>query len=99
MSLQLTDEYGIPSDTFQVAQAVFPEGNIYMWMREEFGLLFSDLQFTSLFARRGQPAESPWRLALVTVMQFLENLTDRQAADAVRSRNRLEIYAWTLSDR
>lgn len=86
MSLQPTDEYGIPSDTFQVARAVFPQGNIYMWIRDEFGLLFSDSQFTPLFARRGQPAESPWRLALVTVMQFLENLTDRQAADAVRSR-------------
>jgi len=34
----------------------------------------------------GQPAEAPWRLALVTVMQFAENLTDRQAAEAVRGR-------------
>lgn len=32
------------------------------------------------------PAEAPWRLALVTVMQFAEGLSDRQAADAVRSR-------------
>ena len=59
MSLQPTDEYGIPSDTFQVARAVFPQGNIYMWIREEFGLLFTDTQFASLFACRGQPAESP----------------------------------------
>ena len=27
---------------------------------------------------------APWRLALVVVMQYLEGLTDRQAADAVR---------------
>src|SRR5205807_10539546 len=35
---------------------------------------------------RGRPAEAPWRLALVTVLQALEGLTDRQAADAVRTR-------------
>ena len=27
---------------------------------------------------------APWRLALVLVMQYIEGLTDRQAADAVR---------------
>jgi transposase len=39
-----------------------------------------------LFPSRGQPAEAPWRLALVTLMQYAEGLTDRQAADAVRTR-------------
>ena len=86
MSLQATDDYSIPSDTSQVARAVFPKGNVYLWMREEFDTLYTDEQFTALFSRRGQPAESPWRLALVTVMQFMENLTDRQAAEAVRAR-------------
>lgn len=43
-------------------------------------------QFASLFPRRGQPAEAPGRLALVTVLQFMEALSDRQAADAVRAR-------------
>src|SRR5262249_31095602 len=50
------------------------------------GTLFTDAQFADLFPTRGQPAETPWRLALVTVLQFVENLSDRQAADAVRSR-------------
>lgn len=57
-----------------------------MKMRDELGVFFSDEQFASLFSERGQPALSPWRLALVTIMQFAENLTDRQAADAVRGR-------------
>jgi len=35
---------------------------------------------------RGQPAEAPWRLAVATILQTAEGLTDRQAADAVRSR-------------
>jgi transposase len=48
-----------------------------MNMRDEFGVFFSDEQFADLFSPRGQPALSPWRLALVTIMQFAENLTDR----------------------
>jgi transposase len=48
--------------------------------------LFEDADFAKLFPRRGKPAFAPWRLALITIMQFLENLSDRQTADAVRSR-------------
>jgi transposase len=55
-------------------------------MRDELGVLFEDSDFAELFPRRGQPAFAPWRLALITVMQFLENLSDRQTAEAVRSR-------------
>ena len=45
-----------------------------------------DGQFVTLFLRRGQPAEAPGRLALATVLQYVEGLSDRQAADAVRGR-------------
>lgn len=38
------------------------------------------------FSTYGQSAISPWQLALICIMQFLEDLTDRQAAEAVRSR-------------
>jgi transposase len=57
-----------------------------MTMRDEFGVFYSDEDFASLFPRRGQPAEAPWRLALVLVMQFAEGLSDEQAVEAVRSR-------------
>jgi transposase len=76
----------VPEATRQVAQAAFRKGNRYMQMRDELGSLFNDEQFVDLFPNVGQLAEAPWRLALVTVMQFAENLTDRQAADAVRGR-------------
>lgn len=76
----------VPDQTAAVAYAAFPNGNRYMIMREELGLLFEDQTFVDLFPERGRPAFSPWRLALVTVMQFAENLSDRQAADAVRGR-------------
>jgi len=55
-------------------------------MRDELGSLYTNDMFADLYPKDGQPAVQPWRLALVTVMQFAENLTDRQAADAVRDR-------------
>src|SRR3954454_19667221 len=57
-----------------------------MRMRNELGAVYDDRMFASLYPARGQPAHSPWRLALVTVLQFAEGLSDRQAADAVRGR-------------
>ena len=76
----------IPLETVRVAKAAFPKGNLYISIRDELGTLFEDADFSTLYPRRGQPAYAPWRLALITVMQFLENLSDRQTADAVRSR-------------
>jgi transposase len=86
MSLQPEERNTIPSLTVMVARTAFPKGNIYLRMRDEMGVMFKDEQFTHLYPQRGQPAEAPWRLALVTLMQFMEDLTDREAADAVRSR-------------
>ncbi|WP_244538466.1 transposase [Methylobacterium sp. ap11] len=57
-----------------------------MRLRDELGTVFTDVQFTALFSARGRPAEAPWRLALVTVLQFAENLSDRRAAEAARGR-------------
>ncbi len=86
MCLQPMIVYQIPEETERVAQAAFPKGNIYMRLYEELGAIYSDPLFADLFPQRGQPAHSPTRLALILIMQFLENLTDRQAANAVRSR-------------
>ena len=76
----------IPAETLRVVRAVFPKGNLYLHLRDTLGTIYQDELFADLYPTRGQPAEAPWRLALVTVFQFLENLTDRQAAEAVRSR-------------
>jgi transposase len=76
----------VPETTARVARAAFPKENAYMRMRDELGVFYQDERFATLFPTRGQPAESPWRLALVLVLQYAENLSDRQAADAVRSR-------------
>ena len=86
MSLHPQTNFDIPQQTIRVAQAAFPKGNLFMQMRDELGTLYRDEMFTALYPGRGQPAQAPWRLALITIMQFAENLTDRQAADAVRAR-------------
>ena len=86
MSLQPQVCYMVPDETARVARAAFPKGNPYMRMRDELGAMYDDQQFAPLFAVQGQPAESPTRLALTLVFQFAEGLSDRQAADAVRSR-------------
>ena len=72
----------IPEETARVARAAFRKGNLYLTVRDELGTLFHDDDFVDLFPKRGQPAASPWRLALVTLFQFAEGLSDRQAAEA-----------------
>jgi transposase len=76
----------IPEETVQVARAAFPKGNKLMTLRDALGPIFEDEAFAELYPSLGQPAESPGRLALVTVLQFMEQLTDREAADAVSAR-------------
>lgn len=76
----------VPEDTARVARAAFPKGNIYLQIRDTLGSIYVDEDFADLFPLKGQPAQSPWRLALICVMQYMENLSDRQAADAVRGR-------------
>ena len=86
MSLRPEAISPIPEQTIRVARAAFPKGNLYLKMRDELGTFYKDADFISLFSSRGQSAYSPWRLALITVMQFAEGLSDRQAAEAVRAR-------------
>jgi transposase len=76
----------VPEETARVARAAFPKGNPYLTLRDELETMYADRLFEDLFPKRGQAAESPGRLALVVVLQFAENLSDRQAADAVRGR-------------
>jgi transposase len=86
MSLRPNGLMQIPAETSRVARAAFSKGCLVMRVRDALGPLFTDEQFAELFAARGRPAWSPARLALVLVLQFVEGLTDRQAADAVRAR-------------
>src|SRR5438874_5559268 len=86
MSMKPREINSVPEETARVARAANPKGNVYMSMRDELGSIYQDQMFAALFPRRGQPAEAPWRLALITVMQYMEGLSDRQTAEAVRER-------------
>ena len=86
MSLHPQPSTPFPPQTRQVAQAAFPRGNCYLQLRDTLGTLYDDALLADLFPPRGQAAQAPWQLAVVTLLQFAEHLSDRQAADAVRSR-------------
>ena len=81
MTLQPEDFTHIPEETVRVAKAAFPKGNPYIKLRDELGTIYLDEQFKKLFPNVGQGAQSPGRLALVSVLQFAEGLSDRQAAE------------------
>ena len=86
MSMKPQNIPPVPNFTAAVARAAFPKGNTYLQIGDALGSIYIDEDFTDLFSVRGQPAQSPWRLTLICVMQYLENLLERQAADAVRGR-------------
>ena len=89
----------IPPDTQRIAHASFPKGTTITKLWDAFSTIYEDADFATLFSTRGQPTLAPWRLALITVFQFLENLTDRQAADAVRSRIEKEVRPFAGAER
>src|SRR5438876_1919088 len=84
--LQQTIVGQIPPDTLSIARTALRERNPYVRLRDQMGSIFNDGMFAHLFPERGQPAAAPWRLALVTIMQFAEGLSDRDASEAVRAR-------------
>ena len=86
MSRYQAHNFEIPEETIEVARAAFPKGNVYLTMRDKLGPLFDDADFAPLFAWQGQEGVSPGLLAMVTIMQYMEGLTDRQTADGVRGR-------------
>ncbi|HEY9661850.1 MAG TPA: transposase, partial [Allocoleopsis sp.] len=86
MSLQPEIAYTVPEQTARIAKAAFPKSTLCMKIYDHLGTIFRDHDFVDIFPQRGQPAQSPFRLALITILQFIEGLSDRAAADAVRGR-------------
>src|SRR3954464_3556742 len=86
VSLKPSPIQPVPEATARVARAAFRKGNPLLKLRDELGAIFADADFADLFPERGRPGLAPWRLALVTLLQFREDLSDRRAAEAVRAR-------------
>lgn len=76
----------VPAETARIARAAFRKGNLCIRLRDGLGTIYADEGFADLFSHTGRPAEAPWRLALVSVLQYVEDLSDRQEALAVRGR-------------
>ena len=76
----------VPEETARVARAAFPKGNVALWMHDHLGAFVHDIDLDRVYCLRGRPVEAPWRMVVVTVLQYMEGLSDRQAADAVRAR-------------
>ena len=55
-------------------------------VRDRLGQWMADELFAAAFGVRGRPGWPPSRLAVVTVLQMAGELTDREAAEAVRTR-------------
>ena len=86
MSMQPKPWPVVPAETARVAKKAFPKGSLAVRIRDELGGWYDDEAFAAAYGVRGRPGISPAQLAMVTVLAFTENLTDRQAADAVRAR-------------
>ena len=99
MSLKPSPIAHVREETARIAKAAFPRGNRYLLLRDTFGDLFEATDFNHLFSKEGKPAEDPARLALITILQFAEHLSDERMADAVRSRIDLKyLLALPLDD-
>jgi len=77
---------GVPELTARVARASNPAGTTAMWVRDRLDGLWEDEDFAGWYPRDGRPGLSPAQLATVSVLQFLLDLSDRDAAEAVRCR-------------
>jgi len=86
MSLQPCPWPQVPAETVRIAKKAFRKGSLPIRVRDQLGQWCDDGQFVEVYGIRGKPGISPAQLAVVTVLAFTENLTDRQAADAVRAR-------------
>ncbi len=87
MLLSTSECNAVPVSTAELVHKAFPNGHAYITLRDQLGAVYTDAQFTALFtSQRGRPAESPGRLALVLVLELLEDVSEATAADFVRSR-------------
>jgi transposase len=86
MTLHSQTDFTLPQETIRGARTAYPRGNALMKLRDALGTIYQDQSFASLFPHNGRAVEAPWRLVLMTVLQFMEELPDQQAADAVCGR-------------
>jgi len=97
MAVQQTNIPPIPEETYLAATALYGKGNIYLKMGDQMEQLLSGLQPNPDYPAKGeQTLEAHIRPALLTIIQYIEELTNVQMLEAVRSRFDLK-YALHLA--
>jgi hypothetical protein len=76
----------IPSDTAQASAAAFGKDHPYLKIGDGLNLVFSDVNLEKVAVTDSTLADSFWPYSLATVLQYYEDLTDRQMATATRTR-------------
>ncbi len=76
----------IPKDTYELGQQLLRTDDVVRRIGEEYAELVGDEDFVEMYSHTGQPALSAARLALVSVLQVLEHVSDRVAVRMVRTR-------------
>ena len=71
----------LPTVGARWCEAALPEGSVYRFLARERGRLFPPELFADLFEATGRRSVPPSILAVVMVLQRLEGLSDREAAD------------------
>src|SRR3970040_224772 len=86
MSLKIQPPRSMPVETARLGAQLLSADSPYKLIGDQLFEQYADADFADLYATAGKPAISPVLLAFVTVFQFLEKLSDRQAAEAMRVR-------------
>ena len=79
-----SQEHGLLLDVESVAGHLLPQGSVFRLLAEHRQRLFPPVMFDDLFpSGLGRPSVPPDVIAAVVVLQTLQGLSDREAADAV----------------
>lgn len=85
----------LPLDTARAAESVFGRDHPYLKLGESLEILWKDLELSALDSADAFLADSFYPCSLATILQYWEDLTDRQMSQATRTRPELK-YALHL---
>jgi transposase len=76
----------MPKDLAELGSKLLPPSSPYRLVGEQLYEQYDEAEFADLYHVEGKPGLSPVLLSFVTAFQYLEGLSDREAAAAVRLR-------------
>jgi len=86
MSFKPKPPRSMPKELAELGSKLLAPSNPYRMVGERLYEQYEEADFADWYCAEGKPALSPVLLGFVTAFQYMENLSDREAADAVRVR-------------